>query len=203
MMEVKQSTPTDLNALTAGTSNGKPNDDMDVISELEASKLKSDILSVNELPQNGLLSDASNGFTDAGDGLDLDELIDLNDTVNPELEDALLGEDDDDVVDKLLAEVVPKAAAVIEGKSDDGPTAASLHNPGDDLDKLISKINDLEDCIETSADKDEVVSSNAVNADNTKEAEEDICEEDNEVADEEEDKVADEEEDKVADEEED
>ncbi|XP_054737009.1 activating transcription factor 7-interacting protein 1 isoform X2 [Anastrepha obliqua] len=175
MMEVKQSTPTDFNALSAATSNGKTND-IDVMSDLEPTKLKSDLLNSNDLPQNGLLSDASNGFTDPdpGDGLDLDELIDLNEAVNPELEDALLGEDDDsssNVVDKLLAEVVPKAASVIATKTDGSLTTASLHNPGDDLDRLISKINDLEDCIETSTDKDEAVSSTVANNKTTSEEE--------------------------------
>lgn len=128
-----------------------------------------------DLPQNGLIDDVSNGFDDAGAGLDLDELIDINETVNPELEEALLREDDDDsganVVDKLLAEVVPKAAVVFGKKTDKVEdstttvTAASLHNTGDDLDKLISKINDLEDCIETSSsEKDEAVNSIAFSA---------------------------------------
>ncbi|CAD7015349.1 unnamed protein product [Ceratitis capitata] len=147
------------------------------------------LCSLPDLPQNGLLGDVSNGFTDAGDGLDLDELIDLNDSVvNPELEDALLAGDDDDddesganVVDKLLAEVVPKAAAVIgvgdpNDKVDSSTTAptpsssvaaatsTSLDNTGDDLDKLISKINDLEDCIETtSSTKDEPISKSVPN----------------------------------------
>lgn len=175
MMEVKQSAPTDFNKLSTASSNGKP-DDLDVMSELETTKLKSDLLNTNDLPQNGLIGDVSNGFADAGDGLDLDELIDLNETVNPELEDALLREDDDDddngadVVDKLLAEVVPKAAAVLGEKADkvEDSTATvttSLHNTGDDLDKLISKINDLEDCIETSSsEKDDAVNGNAVTA---------------------------------------
>uniref|UniRef100_W8API2 Activating transcription factor 7-interacting protein 1 n=1 Tax=Ceratitis capitata TaxID=7213 RepID=W8API2_CERCA len=188
MMEVKQSSTNDFNTLSTANSNGKP-DGMDVIAELEATKLKSDLLNSNDLPQNGLLGDVSNGFTDAGDGLDLDELIDLNDSVvNPELEDALLAGDDDDddesganVVDKLLAEVVPKAAAVIGGgdpndKVDSSTTAptpsssvaaatsTSLDNTGDDLDKLISKINDLEDCIETtSSTKDEPMSKSVPN----------------------------------------
>lgn len=175
MMEVKQSAPTDFNKLATASSNGKP-DDLDVMSELETTKLKSDLLNTNDLPQNGLIGDVSNGFADAGDGLDLDELIDLNEAVNPELEEALLREDDDDdsganVVDKLLAEVVPKAAAVLDEKKadkvEDSTTTATacLDNTGDDLDKLISKINDLEDCIETSSsDKDEAVSKSAVRA---------------------------------------
>ncbi|XP_011182180.1 activating transcription factor 7-interacting protein 1 [Zeugodacus cucurbitae] len=168
MMEVKQSTPTDFNKLSTASSNGKP-DDLDVMSELETTKLKSDLLNTNDLPQNGLIGDVSNGFADAGDGLDLDELIDLNEAVNPELEEELLREDDDDsganVVDKLLAEVVPKAAAALGEKTDKveestTTVTTSLHNTGDDLDKLISKINDLEDCIETSSsDKEEAVSS--------------------------------------------
>ncbi|XP_011208387.2 activating transcription factor 7-interacting protein 1 [Bactrocera dorsalis] len=175
MMEVKQSAPTDFNKLATASSNGKP-DDLDVMSELETTKLKSDLLNTNDLQKNGLIGDGSNGFVDAGDGLDLDELIDLNEAVNPELEEALLREDDDDdsganVVDKLLAEVVPKAAAVIDEKKADKvedsttPATACLDNTGDDLDKLISKINDLEDCIETSSsDKAEAVSKSAVTA---------------------------------------
>ncbi|XP_039953322.1 activating transcription factor 7-interacting protein 1 [Bactrocera tryoni] len=175
MMEVKQSAPTDFNKLATTSSNGNP-DDLDVMSELETTKLKSDLLNTNDLPQNGLIGDVSNGFADGGDGLDLDELIDLNEAVNPELEEALLREDDDDdsganVVDKLLAEVVPKATAVLDEKKADKvedsttPATACLDNTGDDLDKLISKINDLEDCIETSSsDKDEAVSKIAVTA---------------------------------------
>ena len=46
MMEVKQSAPTDFNKLSTASSNGKP-DDLDVMSELETTKLKSYLLNTN------------------------------------------------------------------------------------------------------------------------------------------------------------
>ena len=105
---------------------------------------------------------------------DLDVDRDINVPVNPELEDALLA--GDDILPKLdskQVEPVPAAAEddILADKvetSNSTTSSSNLRDPGDDLDTLLSKINDIvEDCIENEADNNAVSTEKLLESANT------------------------------------
>lgn len=183
-MEVKQNTAVDLNDLLAPVKNSDGADEVDdvVMTDLteESHDLNCDIMKANGKKSTSFLSyyhlyliksffyffleKSNNGLVTNGDET-LSSLIDLDSTnvaldtsVNAELEDALLAEDDvlpklDDVKENNItastSDVVEDILADKVETSNSTTSSNNVRDPGDDLDTLLSKINDIvEDCLD-------------------------------------------------------
>ncbi|XP_023291895.2 activating transcription factor 7-interacting protein 1 [Lucilia cuprina] len=163
MMEVKQNTAVDLNdLLTSPKNSGTDEVDDAVMSDL--TDRTHDLVNCDLIKTNDKTSD----ITELGNGdVAMASLIndvvdveaDLNATVNSELEDALLA--DDDVLPKItnskVGETTPTTADdILADKvetSNSTTSSNNLRDPGDDLDTLLSKINDIvEDCIDNESE---------------------------------------------------
>ncbi|XP_061388630.1 activating transcription factor 7-interacting protein 1 [Musca vetustissima] len=170
MMEVKQSAPVDLNDLLATV---KSTDDVtdrgvndvvmtDLTDEVRPADLNCDDImktdNIGETPNNGLVK---NGDEPLSSIIDLDSTAGAINTtpVSAELEDALLAEDDallpkltDVKVNSIAASESVAVDDLLADKAETSNSTTSSNNvrdPGDDLDTLLSKINDIvEDCLD-------------------------------------------------------
>ncbi|XP_037810822.1 activating transcription factor 7-interacting protein 1 [Lucilia sericata] len=163
MMEVKQNTAVDLNdLLTSPKNSGTDEVDDAVMSDL--TDRTHDLVNCDLIKTNDKTSD----LTELGNGdvamasliNDVDDVeADLNATVNSELEDALLAEDDvlPKITNSKVGETTPTTADdILADKvetSNSTTSSNNLRDPGDDLDTLLSKINDIvEDCIDNESE---------------------------------------------------
>ncbi|XP_065366736.1 activating transcription factor 7-interacting protein 1 [Calliphora vicina] len=158
MMEVKQNTAVDLNdLLTSPKSSGTDEVDDGVMSDLTDRThdlVKCDLIKANDKIENS--AELGNGDAEMVSLIsDVDVDADLNASVNTELEDALLAEDD--VMPKITNTKALEATSsptddILADKVETSNSTTSSNNvrdPGDDLDTLLSKINDIvEDCID-------------------------------------------------------
>ncbi|XP_073844409.1 fibronectin-III type domain-containing protein windei [Musca autumnalis] len=195
MMEVKQNTPVDLNDLLTGpvkTANVTTDEVDDVVMEDLSERDTNSDLNCDIIKPEDDCEKSNNGLVTNGEGT-LSSTIDLDSTatsalpitpVNPELEDALLAEDDalpklTDVKVNSIASSEPVAVDdILADKvetSNSTTSSTNVRDPGDDLDTLLSKINDIvEDCLDeegaVTEDKieNEVVSTNVLDNNESK-----------------------------------
>lgn len=154
MMEVKQNTAVDLNdLLTSPKSSGTDEVDDAVIADLTDrthNLVKCDLIKANDKIENA--AELVNGDAEM---VSLISDADIDASVNTELEDALLAEDD--VMPKITNTKALEATSsptddILADKvetSNSTTSSSNARDPGDDLDTLLSKINDIvEDCID-------------------------------------------------------
>ncbi|XP_013111265.2 myb-like protein X [Stomoxys calcitrans] len=161
MMEVKQNTAVDLNDLLAPVKNTEATDEVDDVimtdlTERAAHELNCDMIKTSEKSNNGLVT---NGEETISSLIDLDSTnVALATPVPAELEDALLAEEDvlPKLTDAKVNSATSSSAAVDDILADKVETSNSttssnnVRDPGDDLDTLLSKINDIvDDCMDS------------------------------------------------------
>ncbi|TMW41514.1 hypothetical protein DOY81_013407 [Sarcophaga bullata] len=164
MMEVKQNTAVDLNdLLVSSKSNGSDEVDdavMEDLTDRHPDLVHCDIMKPDDKTTNVVCMANGNIIND----IEVDR--DMNVPVNPELEDALLA--GEDILPKLDSKQIEPISAAAEDDiladkvetSNSTTSSSNLRDPGDDLDTLLSKINDIvEDCIENEVDNNSILKS--------------------------------------------
>ncbi|XP_037945514.1 activating transcription factor 7-interacting protein 1 [Teleopsis dalmanni] len=156
MMEVKSNSAVDIEEYKTSdktTTNGE--------TELEADLLSSEKDLLRENDTNPEI------ITDDNLDIDLSDDIDLGEQISPELEDVLLeGVEEIPNVETAKGDIVSDILLEdIDSKTNTGSNTPleKTHNPGDDLDKLLSKINCIVDESKETPETSKVVTENAQN----------------------------------------
>uniref|UniRef100_T1PE93 Fibronectin type-III domain-containing protein n=1 Tax=Musca domestica TaxID=7370 RepID=T1PE93_MUSDO len=164
MMEVKQSASVDLNDLLAPVKSSDVTDGVsDVVMRDLAEEVKPAQLNCDDIIKtDNDCEKSNNGIVTNGGDETISSLIDLDSTaaapVTSDLEDALLAEDDalpkltDVKVNSIASSVSVAVDDILADKvetSNSTTSSTNVRDPGDDLDTLLSKINDIvEDCLD-------------------------------------------------------